>query len=317
MNPILNPVSAIFVSNVDRIQLTLAQANGQISSGKQISQPSDAPDQIDSLLQLRADRQRNTQIQANLGLAKTEAQSADSAISSAISLMDRAVELATQGATATQTADSRAAIAPEVQSLLEQMVSYSNTQVQGRYIFGGDQDSSPVYQLDLNNPANPTGAIQLTNTTATRQIEDPAGGTFAASKGAQEIFGDMTTVTNPDGSTSTVPAQDNVFAALNGLLTALQSNNQDGITNSIDTLKTASAHLNNMDSFYGTVETRVQDASNFSSNYDTQLQTEIGQKEDADVTSAALSVSQANTNLQAAFMAQGKMPTTTLFNFLA
>jgi flagellar hook-associated protein 3 FlgL len=316
MSSVLNPVAQAFVANVDRLQQSIAKANAQISSGKQISVPSDAPDQIDSLLQLRADRQRNTQIQSNLGLANTEAQSADSALSSSISLMDRAIEIATEGANATQTAESRAALAPEVQSLLQQMTSYASTEVQGRYIFAGDQDSSPIYQLDAASPDG-TGVDQLTNAAATRRIEDPAGGTFAATKTAQEIFGDMTTVVNPDGSTSTVPAADNVFKALKGLLTALQNNDQDGITNSIDALQTASAHLNNMDSFYGAVENRIQDGNAFASNYDIQLQTEISRKEDADVTSQALNLTQSNTQLQAAFTMEGKMPANTLFNFLA
>ena len=68
----LDPASELFLSNVNRIQQRLAEANRQVASGKRIIQPSDAPDQIDALLQLRADRQRNTQIRSNLGLALTE-----------------------------------------------------------------------------------------------------------------------------------------------------------------------------------------------------------------------------------------------------
>ena len=324
MNTQLNPSAALFLANVNRIEERLADANSQISSGKKINVAADAPDQLGTLLQLRADEQRNGQIESNLTLAATDASSADSALSSAISLMDRAVQLATEGANSTQTADTRASIAQEVASLQEQMVAYSQTQVQGRYIFSGDQDGSATYQADLLSPAdseapadpstpiNPaalTGVDELSDASATRQVEDPAGGSFAVSQTAQAIFDDRDANGNP--------ASDNVFAALNSLRLALLNNDQTGIANCLSDLQAASQHLNNADAFYGGVENRIQDATSFAQNYDTQLKTEIGNIEDADIPSAATELTQANTQLQAAFQMEGQMPTSTLFQYLA
>jgi flagellar hook-associated protein 3 FlgL len=320
----LNPANALFLANLNRVEQQLAEANSQISSGKKITVASDAPDQIDPLLQLRADRQHNTQIQSNLVLAQTDAQAADNALTGAISLMDQATTLAAEGANSTETAASRASMAPEVQSLLEQMVSFSQTQVQGRYIFSGDQDESPSYQLDLNN-SDGSGVDQLTTAGSTRVIEDPAGGTFAASMSAAEIFGptvqgvdgDGNPLTDANGNPVYVPAPDNTFAALNGLRVALLNNDTAGIDTAIDSIKQSSAQLNSAQSFYGGVENSIQNASNFATNYDTQLQTEIGNIQDADIPSAALELTQANTDLEAAMTMQGKMPTSTLFNYLA
>jgi len=301
----LDPESALFLADVNRIQQTLSVATSQVSSGLKINVASDAPDQIDSLLQLRADEASNTQIQFNLTLAQTGAQSADSALGASILLMDRAVTLATQGATATSDATTNAELAQEVQSLQEEMVSYSQTQVNGRYIFSGDLNGSPSYTLDLNAP---NGVDQLSNAASTVQIQDPAGGSFPASMTAQQIFDDQ----NADGT----PATDNVFAALNTLRTALSNNDSDAIGASIANLQAASDHLNSMEAFYGTVEDRIQDANTFSNNYATELQTEISQTQDADVTAAATDLTQANTQLQAAYQAQGEMPKTSLFQFL-
>jgi len=276
-----------------------------MSSGKKVNVASDAPDQLGPLLQLDTDRQINTQIQANLSLANTDAQAADTALSNAATLMDSAVQLATEGANATQTAATRLSMAQQVQDLLAEMVSYSQTQVQGRYIFSGDQDQSPTYQIDLTSA---TGVDQLSNAPATQRIEDPEGGTFSGSKNAQAVFGD----TNSDGT----PAADNVFAALNGLLNALNNNDQQGCADAVTALQQAGDHLNNMDAFYGTVENRIQHATSFATQYDTQLQTEIGNIQDADIPTVALELTQANTDLQAAFEAQAKMPNSTLFNYL-
>ncbi len=65
----LDGPAQVFLADVGRIQQSLADANQQVSSGKKIKVPSDAPDQIAPLLQLRADLQHNTQIQSNLVLA--------------------------------------------------------------------------------------------------------------------------------------------------------------------------------------------------------------------------------------------------------
>ena len=314
----ITPLSALYLANVNRIEGSLAQANNELSSGKKINQPADSPGQIDTLLQLRADLQRDTQIQSNLNLANTDATAADNALSSASTLIDRAVQLATEAANSTTSADSRATFAQEVAAIQAQMVSLSQTQVNGQYVFSGDSAVSPTYQLDLlppqpsdpNAPMDPTltGVDQLSNAPATRQVEDPAGGSFAVSQTSQTVFDD----TNSDGT----PAADNVFAALNSLRLALLNNDQNGVTDSLDSLQAASTHLGNMQAFYGTVEDRIQDADTFAGSYSTQLQSEISGIQDADIPSAALQMTQANTQLEAAFQMEGNMPRQTLFDFL-
>jgi flagellar hook-associated protein 3 FlgL len=301
----ITPASQIFLAGVDQIQQRISLANQQVTSGLKISVASDAPDQIGDLLQLRANEAQNTQVQSNLSLELTNAQSADNALGSAIQMMDSVTQIAAEGASSTQTADTRTTLGNQVQSLLAQMVNISQTQVQGRFIFSGDDDQNPSYQLDLSAP---NGVDQLSSAASTRQIQNPAGGTFQASLTAQQIFDDQ----NPDGSS----APDNVFAALNSLRTALLSNDTAGITAAQNMVKEASSHLNDSQSFYGNVESQIQNATTYATTYSTQLQAQIGGIEDADVASAATELTEANTQLQAAFEAQAKMPTTSLFSYL-
>jgi flagellar hook-associated protein 3 FlgL len=301
----INASSQIFLAGVDQIQQRLSQANQQITSGLKISVASDAPGQIGELLQLRANEAQNTQMQSNLGLELTNAQSADNSLSSAIQLMDSVTQIAAQGSSSLQSADSRTTLGNQVQALLSQMVDISQTQVQGRYIFSGDDDRNPSYQLDLSAP---NGVDQLSNAASTRMIQDPEGGTFQASMTAQQIFDDQ----NSDGSA----APDNVFAALNSLRTALLNNDSAGITAAQSLVKQASTHLNDAQSFYGNVESQIQNATSYATTYSTQLQTQIGGIEDADVVSASLELNEGNTQLQAAFEAQAKIPTTSLFSYL-
>jgi len=301
----LDGSSQLFLADLNNVQQHLAKINREITSGLKITQASDAPDQIESLLQLRADEQHNQQIQTNLGVAQTNAQAADDALTSAIQLMDRAVTLAAQGASSTTDTAGRQSLAQEVQSLQAQMVSLSQTTVQGRYIFSGDSGQTEVYAYD---PAGTNGVDQLATVSSTLLVEHPAGGSFLAAKTATEIFD----LHNSDGTV----ASGNVFAALNSLETALTADDPTGVANASDAVKAASAHLNSMQAFYGAVESRIQDAQTFAGQYDTQLQTQLSQKQDADVAADALDLSQTQIHMQAAFEMQASMPRKSLFDYL-
>ena len=306
MYPTLNAQAQLFLANLERTQQSINQLTAELSSGYQVTEASDSPDQVDVLLQLRANLAQNTQIQSNLTLAGTDADTADSALSGAASLMDTAVQLATEGANSTQTAETRASLAVQAQSLLSQMVAYSQTQVAGRYIFSGDDDQSPAYQLDLSAP---TGVDQLSDAPATKQIQNPAGGSFPAYLTAQQIFDDR----NSDGT----PATDNVFAALYNLYTSLTNNDQAGVANAIGQLQAAASHLNDMDAFYGNVEDQITQANNFAASYATQLQTQIGNIQDADIPAVATALTQAQVQEEAALQSQAQLPTKSLFDYIA
>jgi len=302
----VDPANAMFLNGIDRIQNNITQASNEVSSGLQITEASDSPDQIGALLQLRANQSHNTQVQSNLTLAQNDAQAADGALSVSIQLMDTATSLATEGATATSTATTRASLAQQVQSILQQMVANSQTNVEGVYIFSGDQPNTPQYTWDPTQ-ANPVVTQQTS--ASTRQIENPAGGTFQASLTAQQIFDDQDPTTG-------APATDNVFNALNTLVTALNNNDAAGIGSSISLLQAASVHLNTSESFYGNLEDQLQSASNYASSYNVQLETEISNIQDADIPTAASELTEANTQLEAAMEMEGQLPHSSLFHYL-
>jgi flagellar hook-associated protein 3 FlgL len=302
----VDPNSAMFLNGINRIEANISTASNQVSSGLQITVASDSPDQIGMLLQLRANLAQNTQVQSNLTLAGSNAQAADSALTASIQLMDTATTLATQGATTTSTATSRDSLAQQVQSILQEMVSISQTNVQGAYIFSGDQSQTPQYTYD---PTQADPVVTQQNAASTGQIENPAGGTIAASLTAQQIFDDQ----DPDAGG---PATDNAFNALNTLVTALNNNDTAGIASSISLLQQSSVHLNNMQSFYGNQEDQIQSANTYASNFNIQLQTQISSIQDADIPTAATELTEANTQLQAAMQMEGQLPHTSLFSFL-
>jgi flagellar hook-associated protein 3 FlgL len=222
----MSSVSQQFLANLQLLTQRMATTEAQVSSGVTISKPSDNPGALGDMLELEADLGRVNQVSSNLSEVSGEVNTAEGALESATQLMDQAQSLGSQGANGTATAADRTGLSVQVQNILSQLVGLSQTQYNSSYVFSGDQDTQPAYQLDLTQP---NGVQQLLNAPATRQIQDATGVTFADSLTATQIFDHQ----NPPGTT----APDNVFAAVNSLRVALANNDQPGIVNAMTSLR--------------------------------------------------------------------------------
>jgi flagellar hook-associated protein 3 FlgL len=301
----IDPSGEQFLADLARIQAAGSRAQRSISSGIRVANPSDAPDSVSDILRLCASIDRNSQITTNLSRVKTEVDTAEQALADAITIVDRARVLASQGAVTTQTAQDRSILSAEVKSLIERLVDASRTMVEGRYIFSGDMDFAPQYSVDFTSP---DGVVRLMTTTASRQIEHPQGTTFPVGKTAEEVFD----ARNPDDSL----ASGNVFAAVNGLRVALEANDQAGIDAALSALRAAGDHLNIMQSFYGTVQRKIEDAIDAANKLDLRLKTELSSKRDTDLAQAVVDLQKTQTMQQAALQARAAMPNTSLFDYL-
>jgi len=285
-----------YLANLIGIQQQINQSSAEVSSGLAVTKPSDDPAAISEILQTQANIAQNQQIQANLNNASNEVQTADSALQSAIQAVESASSLAAQGASSTVTAAERTNLAQQVAGLQQTLVGISQTTYNGSYIFSGDQDTGPAYQLD---PSQPDGVLQLINSPSTRVITDATGTAISVSLTAQQIFD----AKNPDGS----DAAGNVFAAVNSLLTALNNNDTAGITQAAASLNSADTYLNQQLAFYGEAEDRITASTDLAQKFQTQEQAQLGDLQDANVPTVALQLSQAQTDQQAAVSAEAQI----------
>src|SRR5438270_797348 len=130
-----------FLNGLATIQAQEEKTQRELSSGYRVQDAADAPAQTQPLIALGTRLATFQNWQTNLTSVKAEAVAADEAIGGAVSLIEQARTAAVQGANSTASAASRQNLALQVQALQDQLVSTANTTVQGRYIFGGDQDS--------------------------------------------------------------------------------------------------------------------------------------------------------------------------------
>ena len=294
-----------FLANLQLLQQQMATTQQQLSSGTQISKPSDAPNSVGDVLQLESDLGRLNQVSANLNLVQGGVDSAENALTGATQLLDQASSIASQGAGTTVSAATRTTLAQEAQQVLTSLVSASQTQFNGAYVFGGDQSASPSYQLDLSNP---NGVDRLRTAPSTAVIQDASGITFAVSRTAQNIFDNR----NPDDTL----ASNNIFAAVNGLRVALANNDQAGITNAIASIHTAQSYMSQQLAFYGGVQNQITSAIDVAQKFQLQDQTSLSQLKDTNVAAASIDLTQEQATYQAAIQAEGAMPKTSLFSYL-
>ncbi len=296
----LNADSERFLTAYNKILDRAQRATQQITSGLRVNVPSDDPDQVSNILTIRANLDRASQIGRNLSRVQSETDIAEQALSNAVTVMESINTLGTQAATGTQTADTRLAIADQVESLFGQLVQLANTSQEGRYIFHGDNDQTAPYSVDLTQVH---GVSVYDGAVATRQALHPSGTTFAYSKTAADIF---------DNSDATL----NVFQTVNDLRLAMEANDPAAIETAMESMRTAQNYLNSQLAYYGSVQKTVEAAVNSSSELETQYKTTLSTLQDADITEAILELSQAVTHRDAALSAQAKRPQTSLFDYL-
>jgi flagellin-like hook-associated protein FlgL len=254
-----------FLIDVGRTQRKVSRANDQITSGLRVTKPSDAPDRMSSLFRIQTGLEQMDHFQRILAGQRAEISTAEQALQQGINLMDRAVALATQGASGTTTRDMRVILSDQVSNLHEQVVALSRTVVANRYLFSGDRENVPLYPeisragdpvlpvTDINgeplpvpsapwsyNPSNLpqfnavppingyTGAEEASNllaVSANREVLHPAGYSFRVALSATDIFDER------DAGDPSLPSNNNVFHALNRLRFALSTPEENWATN--------------------------------------------------------------------------------------
>lgn len=296
----LKPSSERFLSSLNRLNARAETAQRRLSTGKELNTVSDGPDRISMLLTARSGLAMSEQARMNLSRIKAETDTAEQGLGRAVTLVERAIMLASQSANGTASADTRAAGENEVTAILEQLVAISRIRVENRFIFSGDSDQQAPYTYDPTQ-ANPVSAYG--GSAATRNAQHPAGTQFRIARSGQEIF-------------DSPGAGESVFQAVDDLRTALAANAGPAIETALTDLRTAHVYLNRQLAFYGSVQNRVQDATEFANRKELTLKTQIGKIEDADPAEQILEMNQAQLHLEAALSSRAQLPRSSLFDYI-
>jgi flagellar hook-associated protein 3 FlgL len=131
----------------------LARSQEQVATTRRLNRPSDDPAQVREAVKLHDGIAELEQFTRNIETAGRSLSAAEAAIAAAGEAIQRARELAIQGASDTVSAADRLLMAQEVGQIPDQLVQLAATKVGDSYIFSGFRTDVPPY-------ASPVGAYQ-------------------------------------------------------------------------------------------------------------------------------------------------------------
>jgi len=269
------------------------KASQEVSSGMRVQHPWDAPAAAGQLVRSQLNQARMTTIASTASQAMDELDAADTALDGVQNAVIRARELAMQLASGTYNAQDRANAAQEVDGLFKQSVALLNSDVGGRFIFGGRADGAP--------PFDPVGAYS--GDSGIRQVETAPGVTTQASVQA-------------DVAVKGVGGGVDVLQTLASLRTALQVNDVPGIQASLTGLSTGVTQLSTARTQAGNGSSLLQLASNVARIAVLQEQTQASHLGDADILDATSRLAMAQRVLEATLTASATTFKGTLLDHL-
>jgi flagellar hook-associated protein 3 FlgL len=178
---------------IERRYAELAKLQNKLSTGKELARPSDGAVDVANVIKLRGENKHLAQFEKNINDGMSWMAITDTTMASMNETLHKGRDLAIQGDNDTLSANERSFLAEEVQQLARQLISLTNSQYKGEYLFSGshtDKPPVPVGNSDTT-PADYTGnRMSFFNGTSplaappaaanTFQIMEPNGSTVPA-----------------------------------------------------------------------------------------------------------------------------------------
>ncbi|MBN2654477.1 MAG: flagellar hook-associated protein FlgL [Nitrospirae bacterium] len=295
-----------FLAGMNSNMQAIVEASEQISSGKRVNRPSDDPLAMSRIVGYKKETSQITQHKRAINTAKDSLETMDSTLTTLSSVLSRAKELAIKGASGTETAQTRAIIAQEVDVLLQEAVSLANTKVGSRYIFSGYQSTTA--------PVDSTGAFAADSNIVKINIGENID--ISLNMPASELFNDATALpstidTNPDNSRY-------ILKALNFLKQSLSDPNvttQD-LQNSIGYIDGVNDVLSQKMGEVGAKLNKVADIADFLDDRQFNVTKYLSNDQSADVASLVTQIAQRQTSLEGLRQVTTEFLSVNLFSFL-
>jgi len=264
----------------------------ELSSGKQLSKPSDNPQGTVAALSLRGDLARANQYTRNIDDGMNWLGITDSTLQKVVEQTQNARNLLIQGQSGAIDANGRAALATQVDQIREGLISLANTQYLNRPIFGGTASGSTAYSASGTFQGN-TGAV-------TRNVAP--GATLDVNVTGPSTFGDDTT---------------GLFAALAQISSDLRANNAGApLSTDLGNLDTNLSRVTNQLAEVGSRYNRLQVTKQRIGDSITQMTSSLSEVEDADLPKTIVDLQTQEVAYQAALAATSKVITPSLVDFL-
>jgi len=251
---VLNNLSAIYAeNNLNNTNASLQTVLQQLSSGSRINSGADDAAGLSLVNGLAANSAALTQSGTNATEGVGLLQVADGALSQVTSLLNRAISLATEASNGTLNSSQEAAANQEYQSILSEINNIGSTTTYNQVqVFSGSQAGVSIYTGDSSSTGSSIdslffakltsasvgdagGSVEQSNTGQFIDLSTDAAGPVLnqAAKQSDAIAGNLIfTITNPDGTTSTLTTSADTVS---GLIAEINKDGIPGVTASFTT----------------------------------------------------------------------------------
>jgi flagellar hook-associated protein 3 FlgL len=295
MIPSQMSLSAMMTTSLDQYQSRLSTMEQTLTTGNNISSPSDNPTGVASLINVNATLSSYNQYKSNITEGKTVASLANASMTQAVSVVQKISSVLVQAGGSGVTASNAKGLASQISGLEQSLFGVANTTYLGQAIFAGTSGGTTAYSMSSGGTVSYTG-----NSTPP---------SVAAAPGVQL----NTSVADPFGATS---SSGGIFAAIKQAITDLNSNNTANYSSDLGKVQTQLKSLENQAAQAGVNYDQFQVMSQQVSGAVTQATNEIGAIQNINTAKLTTQYQQELNNYQVALYATSQLNQPTLAHYL-
>ncbi len=268
----------------------LRKAQEQAITGLRVNRPSDDPTVLSEIHRLDASVRDQTVYAANAGMGNSVLAVVDGALSSVSDLVIRAREIAVAMAGDTVDSDGRAVAAVEVRGLYDALVDAANTDIGGRYVFSGTGWATASF--------DDAGTYQGTTDEPNIQVGEDRWVT-SGFDGSQVFQGDV-----------------DIFAVIDSLATALESDDATSVSNALGELDQATVQVSTWRSRAGTEMNLADDAAQIADSLGVILNERLSAVASVDAAESYMLLNELQGAYEATLQVASSTTSRTLFDLL-
>jgi len=287
-------------------QNNLAKSQAQLAQGKQIINPSDAPDQAATIQRLKSILTRQDSYQSALNNVQTRLEGEDSTLQSVSDLLIRSKEIALQANNDTLSPDNRKALGVELQGIRDQMLSLANSKdSNGNFLFAGSKVNNPPFVSVAGNSPQYVGDQTRMNVRVGENRSMPINRT------GTDAFVPVTR-TLPDGTQQGM----GFFNVMDDLIKGVNNSDRPKMQGSLGELDSLLGGLSMARANIGSGLKGIDQQTSVIEDTVLNLKSTLSSVEDLDYASAITKMNQQMLSLEAAQSSFAKISQLNLFNFI-
>ncbi|MBP7211562.1 flagellar hook-associated protein FlgL [bacterium] len=259
----------------------------EVSSGNKVSQPSDDPLAAIEILQDNASISKLNGYNTNISTAQDEVNVTDGALTSIISSLEKAHDLAVQGANGTYGTTDLEAMQAQVDQIIQNLKDLGNTKYNGNYIFAGTKTSTIPFEENATGGMSYNGTPSTSNYKRYTQISESENVSINLS--GDSVLGSYDSAT----ATGTGAMKD-----LYTLSKALASGDSTAVHNTIDSIMDDIENVTSSRSDLAALTNRFTSTTTYNSNKITILKENKSNVQDIDMATTVTDLYTAQTVYQ-------------------